>query len=111
VGAAALVLEEAGVGSAPDPVFVSASGADDPDRGASAVSSTCSALSTSSLSNEGEGSGETGDGLGEVDMEVVGERALGMIRCLVSRVRCRRSSTTVWKNGRARWLIALSAQL
>ena len=71
MGAAALVLEKAGVGPAPDPVFVSASGAEDPDLGASVVSSTCSALSTSSFSSEGDGSGETGDGLGEVDMKVV----------------------------------------
>lgn len=72
VDGAALVLEEAGVGSAPDAVFASASADEDPDRGVSAVSST-----STSFSGEGEGSGETGSGLGEVDMAVIGERHSG----------------------------------
>ena len=77
VAALMLVLEEADVGPRLDSVFAStASGGDDVDRGGSAVSSACSTSSTSPFSDEGEGSfermGETGDGLGEVDMEVAG---------------------------------------
>lgn len=73
----ALVLEEAGVGSTADSVFVSASGGDGPDRDVS----TCCASSNSSFSGKGEGSfertGETGDGLGEVDMDAEGEAHSG----------------------------------
>lgn len=111
------MLEEAGVGSTLDPGFVSASGGDDPDRGAPAASSTCSTSSTPSFSSEGEGSfdmaGETWDGLGEADMEVAEESGtLGMSRCLVRSsdvevvVTVEPHRTT--RDGRARWL---SAQL
>jgi hypothetical protein len=84
VDVAALVLDEAGVGSRLDPAFVSASGGDDPDRGASAVSCTCSTSLPSSFSSEGEGSFERTGETGEADMVAEERGTLGMSRCLVS---------------------------
>ena len=78
VDVAALVPDEVGVGSTLVAVFVSASGGDKPDRGASGVSCVCSTSSTCSFGDGGEGSFERTGSMGGADMEVD-----GMSRCLV----------------------------